>query len=393
MKDKGGMDKKQLCRHFGICGGCRWQDVPYDEQLNRKRESILHLMRETKITAEVHKIHSSSPWFYRNKMEFTFSEEEGELICGLHRRDNKRKVFNLHECLIFSPIAGMILFSIRQWAQAKGYLPYNKFSHRGFLRHLLVRETKFTGEVMVALVTTSENVLDTEGFVNTLLALPLDKKISSVQWVLNDSFGDAVIFQKTELIYGDPFITEKIGHLKFRIYINSFFQTNPAGVGSLYSAIKTNASLSGKEKVLDLYSGIGSIALFLADKAGFVWGVEVVEGAVKNAEENARINGIKNVSFVNADVRKFLANAGLQGKIDRVVVNPPRSGLSRKVKQRLLKVEAPFIFYSSCNPHTLFADLKELSDSGKYSVEFLIPFDFFPHTPHIEVLAVLKQKV
>ncbi|HDN86096.1 MAG TPA: 23S rRNA (uracil(1939)-C(5))-methyltransferase RlmD [Candidatus Omnitrophica bacterium] len=378
----------RFCQHFSICGGCQYQDIPYFEQLKMKESQIKDMIDFFELSVELKPINSYREWFYRNKMEFTFGKEDSNLICGLHRKKEKRELFNLRECLIFSPCAEPILNKVREVLKDR-YLPYEKFSHRGFLRHLVIRETKFTDEIMIALVTTTQDKLDQEEFVKELVALKLEKKISSLFWILNDRVSDAVIFEEKRLLWGQPFITEKIANLNFRIFVDSFFQTNSYGITHLYKKIEEYAQLTGEERVLDLYCGVGSIGLFLARRAKFVWGVEIKKEIVENAIVNAQLNGIENISFICSDVKKFLVQKDISN-IDIVVINPPRCGLSKKIKKYLLKMPSPRIFYSSCNPYTLFTDLKDFS--SLYRIVFIEPFDFFPHTPHLECLAFLERK-
>ena len=377
------------CTHFSQCGGCKWQDIVYHEQLNRKEARLKELLSSFNLNVPLKPINHYKPWFYRNKMEYTFQDDEqGNLICGLHRKIHKRKVFALNECLIFSPDVTHIVDVLRQFFGTK-YRSYNTFIHRGFLRHLIVRETKFTHQMMIGIVTTSSEQLDKEGLLEVLLALKLHSQIKSVYWIINDSKGDAVVFQKKELIYGDEFITERLDNLSFRIYIDSFFQTNSFGIVDLYHKIKEYTSLQGKENVLDLYCGVGSIGLFLAPQCRFVWGVELQKEIVNNAFINAKLNNIDNIVFIAEDVRKFLIHDDIPAP-EVVIINPPRCGLSKKVTQRILSAHPPVIFYSSCNPETFCSDLKCLS--SQYKIEFIEPFDFFPHTPHMESLARLTRK-
>lgn len=379
-----------ICKHFGVCGGCKFQDINYSEQLLLKEQQVKDLIYKHSFDAPLKPINHFNQWFYRNKMEFTFSQDEnGEIVCGMHSVANKRQVFNLKECKIFSKDIGLILDAIRDFASENEYTSYDKFKHRGFLRHIIIRETKFSDQMMIGLVTSNENVLRDEAFVDMLKDLSLSKEIKSVSHITNDSLGDAVTFEKTKLLYGEPFIVECLEKFEFKIYIDSFFQTNPVGVVELYKKIREYASVSKNNKVLDLYCGAGTIALFLAENSEFVWGVEMQDSAINNATNNAKENKIKNVSFICEDVRKFLIKGNLIDKIELVMINPPRSGLSKKIKKRILELNAPHIFYSSCNPKTLFVDLEDFSN--KYKIEFIEPFDFFPHTPHLEVFVALKR--
>jgi len=379
-----------LCKHFGTCGGCQFQDLPYSEQILRKEQIIKELAHNSGFAdTEIKPINRFNEWFYRNKMEFTFSESEGQIVLGLHTKGKHRAVFDVKECRIFSKDIGSLLDSVRVFCHKHNYKAYNKFTHKGFLRHLIVRETKFTGEVMIGVVTTSEETLDKDSFLREVMASAYQGRIASVHWIINDSFGDAVVFQKKELFYKNAFITEKLGDYYFKIYIDSFFQTNPEGIQILYQKVKDYAPQEKTTKVLDLFCGVGCMGIFLASNAEFVWGVELVESAVANALDNAVLNNVKNISFVRADVRKFLAQDNLSGNINCTVVNPPRAGLSNKIKTRIVRLNSPWLFYSSCNPKTLFEDIKDLYP--RYKPVFIEPFDFFPHTKHVETLVLLRR--
>jgi 23S rRNA (uracil-5-)-methyltransferase RumA len=377
------------CKHFGQCGGCSFQDIPYSLQLRRKEERIKELAAANEIAAELKPINSYAEWFYRNKMEFGFSTNGG-LICGLYKKGNHQEVVDIEECLIFSTDTGSLLNKTKEFTTSRSHLHYNKFSYQGFLRNLMIRETKFTGEIMLGLVTTSQETLDKEGFVKALTSLKLNSQIKAIYHIINDSWSDAVIFEKKELLYGEPYIQEELGGLKFKIGIDSFFQTNPQGIKDLYTKITNYANLTGKERVLDLFCGSGGIGIFLAKEAKFVWGVELQKEIVEAAWQNANINALKNISFLAADVRKFLNSQGSFHKdTDILVINPPRPGLSHKILRGILRLTPKNIFYSSCNPDTFFRDIKILS--AGYKIKFIEPFDFFPHTPHMECLALLER--
>lgn len=379
----------KTCKHFGTCGGCSFQDIPYKEQVLCKEESIRQLMRVYGIDSTLMPINSYNEWFYRNKMEFTFGQNKA-ITCGLYKKGSHRELIDISECLIFSKDAGAILKAVKDFFTSKGNCAYNKFSHKGFLRNLIMRETKFTNELMLGLVTTSSEELDKDGFINMLKGLNLNSTLKSVYWIVNDSISDAVTFEKKELIFGEAFIEEKLGEFKFKIAIDSFFQVNPIAIKNLYERIRNSANLDKEKKVLDLFCGGGSIGIFLAGSVKFVWGVEVSEVIVDCAWQNAKENNIENISFFAADARAFLNTQGAFYKdIDVLIINPPRPGLSNKIIRAILRLSPKTIIYSSCNPDTLFANLKELSSA--YKPEFIEPFDFFPHTPHLETLVLLRR--
>jgi 23S rRNA (uracil-5-)-methyltransferase RumA len=383
------MTMKQ-CIHFGLCGGCSLQDIPYPQQLENKETKIKKLLSVNEIEVEPEPINSFAPWWYRNKMEFTFAQEE-TVICGLHQKNPRGKVFDVKECLIFSKEVPKILEAVKRFVQERHYSVYNRFTHKGFLRNLIIRETKFTQECMVGIVTSSEEHFAQQEFVRCLAALKLGKKITSIYWIENDSLSDSVVFEKKNLLYGNPYIREELNGLTFQIGIDSFFQVNPAGIKSLYSKLRSSAQIDGSQRVLDLFCGVGCIGLFLASGAKFVWGVEYKEEIIEAAYHNAKENKVENISFFVEDARRFLSSQGFLYKdIDILVINPPRSGLSKKIVRGILRLAAKKIFYSSCNPETFTRDLKPLT--CLYKVYSLEPFDLFPHTPHIECLAELRKK-
>ncbi|MDD5069822.1 MAG: 23S rRNA (uracil(1939)-C(5))-methyltransferase RlmD [Candidatus Omnitrophica bacterium] len=380
----------QLCRHFGDCGGCRFQDVEYCQQLINKENLVKELIEKNNFALEIRKIHSYQKFFYRNKMEFSFSGAQGSVLCGLYSGSKDRRLVNLEECLLFSKDIGKILNVVRAFGNQKGFSVFNKYSHRGFLRNLIVRETKFTAQTMVAIVTTSEQDLNSSEFVEAILNLDLEKPVVSIFWIKNDSWSDAVVFEKKELIFGQPFIQEELDGLFFNIGVDSFFQVNPQGIKELYQTIRKEAALDKEKRVLDLFCGVGSIGIFLAKEAEHVFGVELHQPIVEAAIINAENNKVGNITFFAEDTRRFL-NLKAQGykNIDCIVLNPPRSGLSKKIIRAVLRLEPAVIFYSSCNPKSMMDDLSGLV--GEYDLDFIEPFDFFPHTPHLECLVKMKR--
>ena len=380
----------KICKHFSECGGCRSQDIPYQEQLGLKEARVKDLMGTLGIESELKPINYSDEWFYRNKMEFSFADQGG-VVCGLYSKKEKRKVVDLEECFIFSADTPIILKAIKDFLKTKNHSVYNKYSHEGFLRNLIIRETKFTNQIMVGIVTSSSEAFDQKLFVESLTDLKLQSPIKSIYRIVNDSLSDAVIFEQKELLYGEPFIEERLDSLTFKIAIDTFFQVNPRMVVGFYNKIKNYLNLSDSQSVLDLFCGVGSIGIFLASSAKFVWGVELSKDIVDMAWQNAKANKIENVSFIASDTRKFLNTQGSFYKgIDAIVVNPPRCGLSNKIIRAILRLEPKIIVYSSCNSQALFRDLGGLIE--QYSLDFIEPFDFFPHTPHLEALSILRRK-
>jgi len=380
----------KICKHFSECGGCRFQDIPYQQQLAVKESRVKDLATAYKIDTEIKPINASCPEYYRNKMEFSFANQKG-LVCGLYSKLEKRKVVDIEECLIFSPDLVKIIKAIKDFLKEKKHSVYDKYSHQGFLRYLIIRETKFTKDIMIGIVTSSSEALEVKEFVKALTSLKLKATIKSIYQIISDSFSDAVVFDKKELLYGEDFIEERLDDLTFRIGIDTFFQVNPYAIVDFYKKIRDYAGISSTEQVLDLFCGVGSIGMFLARDAKFVWGVEREKEIVDIAWQNAKINKIDNISFFAADSRKFLNTQGAFYKnTDFLIINPPRCGLSPKIIRAILRLEPKNIVYSSCNPEALFRDLEGLID--QYNLDFIEPFDFFPHTPHLEVLSFLSRK-
>lgn len=379
----------KICKHFSECGGCRFQDIAYSQQLVTKENKLKDLLTKSGLSAKLKPINPSQQWYYRNKMEFSFGKNP-DLVCGLYSKKEKGKILDLEECLIFSEDLPLILKTVKAFVKNSNYSVHNKYSHQGFLRNLIVRETKFTNQLMIGLVTTSTQEFNAQGFIEELNKLKLKSKINSIYRIVNDSISDAVIFEKKELLWGEPYLEEKLNGFSFRIGIDSFFQVNPRLVEDFYKQLAGYAGLSPDQRVLDLFCGLGSIGIHLAKQAKFVWGVEAVREIVDLAWKNAKFNQIDNMSFLTADVRKFLNSQGVFYKdVDLLVINPPRAGLSKKIIRAILRLSPKTIIYSSCNPTALLTDLEGLAE--QYTLDFIEPFDFFPHTPHLEVLAFLKK--
>jgi len=381
------------CRHFGLCGGCSYQDVPYPAQLaakeSRCRELLAPFLQGISCAPIVG---SPSPFYYRNKMEFTFGfTGEGLPALGLHCRDNPRNVFPLEECPIFSRRLERILPAVSDFVAGLDREPYRIRGHTGFWRNLVVRETKFTGQVLVNLVTVSAPELDVAPLVRVLEAALPGEGLSVIH-TLSDSPSNAVIPDKVIRLLGPGELEEEIDGRTFHIPPFSFFQVNPSAIRLFYRCLGEIPALSGHEEVLDLYCGTGPLGVVLAGMAGGVTGIELDPAAVATARINCRLNGVSNADYVVGDARKVLLEhrQHWRGRFGLVAVNPPRSGLSKKVIKRILELEPGVILYSSCNPNTFAPQAELLLES--YRLEYVRPFDFFPHTPHLELLAVFARR-
>ena len=381
------------CRHFGVCGGCATQDVEYGEQVARKDALLRELLGP--LCGEVLRpmVPSPSPWFYRNKMEFAFGFEHGELAIGLRRRGRFFGVVNIEECFIMSESVAPVLDAVRTWAKGKGFPPYHLRRHEGLLRYVVMREGKRTGQLLVILVTAPppdeavfSSALDELG--EKLRALG----ITSLLWSVTDRKADLAVGVIKRTVFGNPWFEEELAGVKFRLSPYAFFQPNVAGMDVLIG--KAGEFLGSNWKMLiDLYCGVGGLTLPLASRAERVIGIESETAAVEDAAENARLTGTGNASFLAEDSLSFLrrfSNYSFLGDRWAVVLDPPRAGMHPKMPYQLERVAPPVIVYVSCNPKMLDSDLKSLYRA--YRVEGAIPFDFFPHTPHVEVLVRLARK-
>jgi len=388
--EKGG---EKLCLHFGRCGGCRFQDIPYGEQVRRKKVFCRDLWEAAGRPGQLQPpIPSPRAFYYRNKMEFSFSGGAGEVICGLHHATSKRRVIEIRQCLLFSPDVGAILSALGGFARRSGLPAYDSYRHRGFWRNLVLREGKFSRQLMINLVTTSRGDIDRGELERTVSNLKTENAIVSLLWTVNDRPSDAVIPERVEIIAGRDFLEERIRGLTFRILPFTFFQVNPFILESFYDLLLELLPPGGDEKILDVFCGTGTISLVLAPRAGEVIGVELNEEAVAAARINAELNGIGNIDFIPGRARQVLLELrqSWKGNIDVVVANPPRSGLGGKVIKRIGEIEPESIVYSSCNPKTFFAEAGAFLKD--YDLEIIQPFDFFPHTPHLEMLALFRRK-
>jgi 23S rRNA (uracil1939-C5)-methyltransferase len=393
------------CNHFLTCGGCKVQQLDYDEQVEQKRQQVENIFRR-QAGIEDFEIDGVVPadqvFNYRNKMEFTFSNNrwvlndepenaERDFALGMHIPKRWDKILNIDECHIQPQLGNEIINKVRSLAKELNLKPYDQKTHNGFLRYLLMRFGQNTGDVLVNLVTSYENSDLLQPMVNGLIeSFP---QITTIVNNINTRKSD-VSFGEYELhLHGKPTLEEKIGDLTFEISANSFFQTNTGMAEKLYQTALDGAELSGKEVVFDLYCGTGSISLFLAQKAKEVHGFEVIVSSVEDATRNAIRNGIGNAKFHVANLDNFFKfGVGKKyPKPDLVVVDPPRAGMHKFMTNYLPKFEAKKIVYISCNPTTQARDTEILQMKG-YALKRLAMVDMFPHTPHIETVGIFHKK-
>lgn len=379
------------CEYFGRCGGCKWQFLAYEDQLKFKQQQVAEAF------AHIGKIRDipvndilgmESPWYYRNKMEFTFGEdEEGRLILGQHYAGRWDQLIDLHKCYLQSEESVELFALCRDFARKHGLQAYSSTTGEGLLRHVMVREGKHTGNTMLNIVTSPEHFPQLDRFVRYLVAgFP---RLTSIVHTINHLKGESSQGQEEYVLYGEPTIRETINNFSFEISAKSFFQTNTLQTEQLYQTIQRMTDVDENGIAVDLYCGTGSIALHLASRAKMVHGIELVEEAVRNAEQNAERNQLSNVKFYCGEVRKVLPEV-VPNAPDVMIIDPPRAGLSKKVVKYMLRAAPRQILYVSCNPATLARDVAMITD-GKYTIREVQPVDMFPHTYHIETVVNLMK--
>jgi len=399
------------CKYFGVCGGCKWQHVDYAAQLTFKRQQVIDALERIGGFQDMHvneTLGSEEVYFYRNKMEFSFGEQwladkefadlkaaggKGAAALGLHPAARFDKVLDIDECWLQSTLSNRILNAVRRLILENRLTIYSTRTHIGYLRNLVIREGRRTGEVMVNLVTSEDRKE-----VMAPLSQSLVGEIPEITTVVNNvtTRKSQVAVGEYERVYHGPgTITDRIGGLSFSISANSFFQTNTGQAEKLYEVAKRMAKLEQEDVVYDLYSGTGTIALFLADQVSKVVGIEMVESAVLDARRNAELNGVTNCWFEIGDLKEKLTKdrEWLQrhGPPTVLIIDPPRSGLHEKAINAMLQLRPRRMVYVSCNPTTQARDLKLLCANGGYAIEEVQPVDMFPHTYHIENVVGLRR--
>ena len=379
------------CAHYPACGGCRFQDLSYDVQVETKERWVADsLQRLAGLAAPPLEpiVPAAAIFGYRNKMEYSFTQTEAGPALGLHRAGRWDEVLPLERCHLVSDLGNAVRNTLGEWAREERLPAYDQATAEGYLRHVVVREGRNTGQVLVQLVTSDGERFDREHLIEVLTAFP---EVRSIHWAVNPGVAE-VTNLPTELLWGEDAIEETIGGLRFRVRPNAFLQTNTEMAEQLYALAAEFASLTGVETVYDLYCGIGTIGLSLAASSLTVWGVEISEESVACAIENAELNSVGNAAFFAGNVGDSLRElADRAGGPDVVVVDPPRAGLAGKALRRLGELAAPRIVYVSCNPTTLAGDVKRLAADYGYSLVRARPVDMFPHTPHVECVALLER--
>lgn len=384
------------CPHFGQCGGCTYQNLPYEEQLKLKETQIRNMMDEAVDGEYIWEgIHPSPRQeAYRNKMEFSFGDEykDGPLALGMHKRGSFHDIVNVPECRIVDEDFRKILIRTLNYAKSTGLPYYHRMRHTGFFRHLLVRKAVKTGEILIDLVTTMEEgdrEFDGHGFAEALLELELEGTIAGILHTRNDSVADVVKDEGTDILYGQNYFYEELLGLRFKITPFSFFQTNSLGAEVLYETARSYIGDTKDKVIFDLYSGTGTIAQILAPVAAKVVGVEIVEEAVEAAKENAALNGLNNCAFWAGDVLKVIDELGEVP--DLIVLDPPRDGVNPKALEKIIRFGVQKMVYIACKPTSLARDLELLQGRG-YQVERMACVDLFPGTYHVETVCLMSRK-
>ena len=390
---KSPQETADVCPHFGRCGGCTYQSLDYSAQLELKENQVKEIL-DNAINGEYQFegiIGSPVNKHYRNKMEFSFGDEvkDGELALGLHKRNSTYDIVTVDGCRIIHDDFCKILMCTLEYFKERNVRYLHKLTHEGYLRHLLVRRTSKTGQILVDLVTTTQETHDLNGWKEALLNLSLEGEIAGILHTNNDSLADAVVNDSTELLYGRAYIEEELLGLKFKISPFSFFQTNSLGAEVLYSKAREYMGTTKDKVVFDLYSGTGTIAQILAPVAKKVVGVEIVKEAVEAAKENATLNGLTNCEFIADDVLKALDN--IEDTPDLIMLDPPRDGINPKALSKIIDYGVDNIVYISCKPTSLARDLQMLQERG-YKVDKACLIDMFPNTYHCETVVLLSQR-
>ncbi len=404
---------KPFCEHFGVCGGCQWQMLPYEKQLEYKQQQVYDVLTrigKVEVPEMPTIIGASETKFYRNKLEYSFSakkfipedefrqllREEKDTdavtnnnVAGFYAKGVFDKVVQINKCWLQTEPTNAIRNGMADFARTHNFSFYDFKQHSGWLRNIMVRITT-TGEIMLNVVLAFKH----EGNMRLLFDFIQQQfpEITTLLYTINGKRNDSLYDLTPQVVYGKGYIIETLENYKFKISPKSFFQTNTKQGEKLYSVARNFAELTGNETVYDLYCGTGSIGIFISALAKKIIGVEVIYEAIEDAKENAALNNISNASFHTGDVIEICTDDFFEneGKPDVIIVDPPRAGLHNKLSEKLLQIEAPLIVYVSCNPATQARDLHILKE--KYSVEKIQPVDMFPHTHHIENVVQLKLK-
>lgn len=389
-------DVSPQCPHFEFCGGCSYQTLSYVNQLSLKEKIIKDILDHVVIGEYSFEGILGSPvqWGYRNKMEFTFGDEykEGPLALGMHKRNSFHDIVTVNQCQIVDEDYRKVLDCVLNYCGEKKLPFYKKLKHEGYLRHMLVRRTTKTKQMLVAIVTTSDEEWEKNAQWSQLAVLlqdlDLDAELCGVLHIINDGLADVVKSDETRILFGQEYIYEELLGLQFKISVFSFFQTNSLGAEVLYSKAREYIGDTKDMTVFDLYSGTGTIAQIIAPVAKKVVGVEIVQEAVEAARVNAELNGLSNCEFIAGDVLKVIDE--IEDKPDMIILDPPRDGIHPKALKKIIDFGVNRLVYISCKPTSLARDLEVLQECG-YRVEKACGVDMFPATSHVETVVLMSR--
>ena len=381
------------CSIYKECGGCQLQHLSYEGQLFAKEKQVRDVLQRIGKLEDV-KVHPvlgmENPWHYRNKSQVPIGEHEGGLVGGFYQQ-RSHQIIDMKTCLIQQEKNDEVIQKVKDICSRNGVRAYNEEKHKGDLRHIMVRYGVVSGEVMVVLVTRTNELPNKNKIVEEIVAAIPDVK--SIVQNINSKKTNVILGEQTKVLWGEEVIYDSIGDIKFAISARSFYQVNPEQTKVLYDKALEYAGLNGNETVIDAYCGIGTISLFLAQKAGKVYGVEIVPEAIEDAKRNAALNGITNVEFAVGEAETVIPKWYEEGvQADVLVVDPPRKGCDEKLLQTILSMKPKKVVYVSCNPATLARDLRILEDGG-YKTSEVQPVDMFPQTTHVECIAQLDLKL
>lgn len=384
-------ESQSFCSHFGLCGGCARQTVDYDMQLQIKADLVKKLIDDAGIKDYEFLGIEKSPevYGYRNKMEYSFGDETkgGEMTLGMHKRGQFNSVVTVDQCKLVDDDFNDILKLSLQYFKERKIPHYVNKTHQGYLRHLVVRKGLNTGEILVVLVTSTQLDIDLTDYVKSLLDAEIKGELTGIIHIYNDNIADVVKCDKMEILYGQDYFYDELLGLRFKISPFSFFQTNTLAAEILYQTALDFIEDKDNKTIFDLYCGTGTIGQIVAQKAKKVIGIEIVEEAVKAANENAAMNGLNNCEFIAGDVLKKIDE--LDESPDIIILDPPRAGVNPKALSKILQFNPKEIVYVSCNPKTLAENLKQINEESNYIVEKVKCVDMFPHTPHVETVVRL----
>ncbi|SFF85468.1 23S rRNA m(5)U-1939 methyltransferase [Halobacillus alkaliphilus] len=381
------------CDVYYQCGGCQLQHMSYSMQLEMKHNQVKNAMKKIGHLEHVpvhETIGMADPWRYRNKIQIPVGQkEDGQLMTGFYQK-RSHNIIDMDTCIIQDELNDRMVETVRRIATELGISAYDEDTHRGTLRHIMVRTGQTTKDIMIVLVTKTKNLPEQDKLIDEIRdAFP---SVKSIVHNVNNQKTNVILGKETKVIWGDEYIYDMIGDIKFMISPKSFYQVNPTQTKNLYDKALEYADLRGGETVIDAYCGIGTISLFLAQKAKKVYGVEIVPEAVTDAKKNARLNKMDNAEFYVGQAEELMPwwrNQGLRP--DVIVVDPPRKGCDEELLKAMLDMEPERIVYVSCNPSTLARDLRVLEDGG-YATQEVQPVDMFPQTSHVECVSLLTRK-